>query len=41
LRALVTAHLEEASAPTRLTLIEEVPLNAAGKPDKKRLAAES
>lgn len=39
LRALVAANLEEASAPTRLTLIEEVPLTPAGKPDKRRLAA--
>ncbi len=40
LRALVAAHLEEASAPTRLTLIEEVPLTPGGKPDKKRLVSE-
>ncbi|MFF6999000.1 class I adenylate-forming enzyme family protein [Streptomyces sp. NPDC008313] len=39
LRALVTADLGEACAPTRLTLIDEVPLTAAGKPDKRRLAA--
>ncbi|MBU6534808.1 class I adenylate-forming enzyme family protein [Streptomyces mayonensis] len=39
LRALVTAGLEEACAPTRLTLIEEVPLTPAGKPDKRRLAS--
>ncbi|MFE1798824.1 class I adenylate-forming enzyme family protein [Streptomyces sp. NPDC059517] len=39
LRAWVTAHLEEASAPTRLTLIEEVPLTPAGKPDRRRLTA--
>ncbi|WP_413760325.1 class I adenylate-forming enzyme family protein [Streptomyces sp. MMBL 11-3] len=39
LRALVTAGLGEASAPTRLTLIGEVPLTPAGKPDKRRLAA--
>ncbi|MEW2072631.1 fatty acid--CoA ligase family protein [Streptomyces sp. NPDC017966] len=38
LRALVAAHLGEACAPTRLTLIGEVPLTAAGKPDKRRLA---
>ncbi|MFH9574375.1 class I adenylate-forming enzyme family protein [Streptomyces sp. NPDC017454] len=37
LRLLVTAHLGEACAPTRLTLIGEVPLTAAGKPDKRRL----
>ncbi|MFJ6088129.1 class I adenylate-forming enzyme family protein [Streptomyces sp. NPDC092369] len=40
LRALVTADLEEASAPTRLTLIDEVPLTPAGKPDKRRLVAD-
>lgn len=39
LRALVTAELGEACAPARLALIEEVPLTAAGKPDKRRLAA--
>ncbi|EGG43292.1 class I adenylate-forming enzyme family protein [Streptomyces griseoaurantiacus] len=39
LRALVTAELGGACAPTRLTLIDEVPLTAAGKPDKRRLAA--
>ncbi|MGC5566242.1 class I adenylate-forming enzyme family protein [Streptomyces sp. FR-108] len=39
LRALVTANLEEASAPTRLTLIREAPLTPAGKPDKRRLTA--
>ncbi|MFE9686897.1 class I adenylate-forming enzyme family protein [Streptomyces sp. NPDC006285] len=39
LRALVMADLGEASAPTRLTLIQEVPLTSAGKPDKQRLAA--
>lgn len=39
LRALVAAELGEASAPTRLTLIGEVPLTPAGKPDKRRLAA--
>ncbi|MGW7518630.1 class I adenylate-forming enzyme family protein [Streptomyces sp. NPDC054796] len=39
LRALVAADLGEACAPTRLTLIGEVPLTAAGKPDKRRLAA--
>ncbi|WP_320774018.1 long-chain fatty acid--CoA ligase [Streptomyces sp. CRN 30] len=39
LRALVTERLGEASAPTRLTLIGEVPLTPAGKPDKRRLAA--
>ncbi|MDA5141654.1 fatty acid--CoA ligase family protein [Streptomyces sp. AD681] len=37
LRALVTAQLGAACAPTRLTLIEEMPLTAAGKPDKRRL----
>ncbi|MFD5654999.1 class I adenylate-forming enzyme family protein [Streptomyces sp. NPDC127039] len=37
LRALVAARLGEACAPTRLTLIDEVPLTAAGKPDKRRL----
>ncbi|BCL33317.1 class I adenylate-forming enzyme family protein [Streptomyces aurantiacus] len=37
LRALVTANLEEANTPTRLTLIQEVPLTPAGKPDKQRL----
>ncbi|MFF1461885.1 class I adenylate-forming enzyme family protein [Streptomyces sp. NPDC058330] len=41
LRALVTAGLGEACAPTRLTLIERVPLTAAGKPDKRRLAVDS
>ncbi|MFF3504991.1 class I adenylate-forming enzyme family protein [Streptomyces sp. NPDC003247] len=41
LRALVSAHLGEACAPTRLTLIGEVPLTPAGKPDKRRLAAEA
>jgi acyl-CoA synthetase (AMP-forming)/AMP-acid ligase II len=41
LRALVTANLEEAGAPTRLTLIEEVPLTPAGKPDKRRLVEQS
>ncbi|MFF1920301.1 class I adenylate-forming enzyme family protein [Streptomyces sp. NPDC058221] len=40
LRALVTADLGEACAPTRLTLIGEVPLTPAGKPDKRRLAAD-
>ncbi|GAA2253949.1 AMP-dependent synthetase [Streptomyces ruber] len=39
LRTLVAAELGEASAPTRLTLIDEVPLTPAGKPDKRRLAA--
>ncbi|MFE7071213.1 class I adenylate-forming enzyme family protein [Streptomyces sp. NPDC057620] len=39
LRAWVTAHLEEASAPTRLNLIGEVPVTPAGKPDKRRLIA--
>ncbi|MFI7351921.1 class I adenylate-forming enzyme family protein [Streptomyces sp. NPDC049936] len=39
LRASVASRLGEASAPTRLTLIEEVPLTPAGKPDKRRLAA--
>lgn len=38
LRALVTAGLGEDCAPTRLVLIDEVPLTAAGKPDKRRLA---
>ncbi|MCL7368453.1 class I adenylate-forming enzyme family protein [Streptomyces ardesiacus] len=37
LRALVTARLGAACAPTRLTLVDEVPLTAAGKPDKRRL----
>jgi acyl-CoA synthetase (AMP-forming)/AMP-acid ligase II len=37
-RALVTARLGEACAPVRLTPIREVPLTAAGKPDKRRLA---
>jgi acyl-CoA synthetase (AMP-forming)/AMP-acid ligase II len=37
LRALVAAGLGEACAPTRLVLIDEVPLTAAGKPDKRRL----
>ncbi|MGQ4445567.1 long-chain fatty acid--CoA ligase, partial [Streptomyces violaceoruber] len=37
LRALVAARLGEACAPTHLTLIDEVPLTAAGKPDKRRL----
>ncbi|WP_320772912.1 long-chain fatty acid--CoA ligase [Streptomyces sp. CRN 30] len=41
LRALVAAELGEASAPARLTLIDEVPLTPAGKPDKQRLAAEA
>jgi len=40
LRALVAAELGEACAPTGLTLIEQVPLTAAGKPDKRRLAAD-
>ncbi|MFF9062068.1 class I adenylate-forming enzyme family protein [Streptomyces sp. NPDC014882] len=39
LRALVAAELGEATAPTRLTLIDEVPLTPAGKPDKRALAA--
>lgn len=39
LSALVAADLGEACAPTRLTLLDEVPLTAAGKPDKRRLAA--
>ncbi|GGT00104.1 class I adenylate-forming enzyme family protein [Streptomyces griseoviridis] len=38
LRALVTDRLGEACAPARLTLIDEVPLTPAGKPDKRRLA---
>ncbi|MGP2440803.1 class I adenylate-forming enzyme family protein [Streptomyces sp. JW3] len=38
LRELVAARLGEACAPTRLTLIDEVPLTPAGKPDKRRLA---
>lgn len=38
LRALVTAGLGEDCAPARLVLIDEVPLTAAGKPDKRRLA---
>ncbi|WP_031523058.1 class I adenylate-forming enzyme family protein [Streptomyces sp. NRRL F-5123] len=37
-RALVAAELGEACAPVRLTPIDEVPLTAAGKPDKQRLA---
>ncbi|MDF6023095.1 long-chain fatty acid--CoA ligase [Streptomyces sp. JH34] len=41
LRALVTTSLGEACAPTRLTLIDEVPLTAAGKPDKRRLVGGS
>jgi acyl-CoA synthetase (AMP-forming)/AMP-acid ligase II len=36
---VVAAELGEASAPTRLTVLEEVPLTPAGKPDKRRLAA--
>ncbi|MGA5351474.1 class I adenylate-forming enzyme family protein [Streptomyces thermodiastaticus] len=39
LRALVAAELGEATAPARLTLIDEVPLTPAGKPDKRALAA--
>ncbi|MBT2414145.1 long-chain fatty acid--CoA ligase [Streptomyces sp. ISL-12] len=39
LRDLVAARLGEACAPTRLTLIGEVPLTPAGKPDKRRLAS--
>ncbi|MFI8202966.1 class I adenylate-forming enzyme family protein [Streptomyces sp. NPDC085937] len=39
LRALVAADLGEDTAPTRLTLIEDVPLTPAGKPDKRALAA--
>ena len=38
LRDLVTARLGAACAPTRLTLIDQVPLTPAGKPDKRRLA---
>ncbi|MGQ4489268.1 fatty acid--CoA ligase family protein [Streptomyces sp. 372A] len=38
LRALVAAGVGEDCAPTRLTVIGEVPLTAAGKPDKQRLA---
>lgn len=38
LRPLVAAELGEAPAPTRLTLIDEVPLTPAGKPDKRALA---
>ncbi|MEZ0162286.1 class I adenylate-forming enzyme family protein [Streptomyces griseorubens] len=38
LHALVADELGEATAPTRLTLIEEVPLTPAGKPDKRALA---
>ncbi|MFD7711932.1 class I adenylate-forming enzyme family protein [Streptomyces sp. NPDC059785] len=38
LRALVTADLGEASAPTSLTVIAEAPLTPAGKPDRRRLA---
>ncbi|WP_399882152.1 class I adenylate-forming enzyme family protein [Streptomyces sp. BBFR51] len=41
LSALVAADLGEACAPSRLTLLDEVPLTAAGKPDKRRLTAES
>ncbi|MET7345235.1 fatty acid--CoA ligase family protein [Streptomyces sp. NPDC087866] len=37
LRARVAEGLGEACAPARLTLIGEVPLTAAGKPDKRRL----
>ncbi|MFI1952966.1 class I adenylate-forming enzyme family protein [Streptomyces xinghaiensis] len=39
LRALVAGELGGACAPTRLTLIDEVPLTPAGKPDKRRLTA--
>lgn len=39
LRALVTAGLGADCAPAHLTVIEEVPLTPAGKPDKRRLAA--
>ncbi|MEW1889237.1 MULTISPECIES: fatty acid--CoA ligase family protein [unclassified Streptomyces] len=41
LRALVATGVGEDSAPARLTVIEEVPLTAAGKPDKQRLAQDS
>lgn len=37
LRAVVAGELGEECAPARLTLIGEVPLTAAGKPDKRRL----
>lgn len=37
LRTIVTAELGEPCAPTRLTVIDEVPLTPAGKPDKTRL----
>ncbi|MGW1208028.1 AMP-binding enzyme [Streptomyces sp. NPDC002499] len=40
LRALVTANLEEAGAPTRLTLIDDVPLTPTGKPGKRPLVAD-
>jgi hypothetical protein len=33
----VTAELGEPCAPTGLTLLDEVPLTPAGKPDKNRL----
>ncbi|TRV80998.1 long-chain fatty acid--CoA ligase [Streptomyces sp. 130] len=38
LRALVAAGVGGECAPARFTVIEEVPLTAAGKPDKRRLA---
>ncbi|MEU5825812.1 fatty acid--CoA ligase family protein [Streptomyces sp. NPDC047803] len=38
LRALVARELGEECAPARFTLIGEVPLTAAGKPDKRQLA---
>jgi acyl-coenzyme A synthetase/AMP-(fatty) acid ligase len=41
LRALVSEQLGEACAPARLTLIDEVPLTPAGKPDRRRLAERS
>jgi len=37
LRALVTTELGAPCAPARLTVIDEVPLTPAGKPDKRRL----
>ncbi|GAA3960863.1 fatty acid--CoA ligase family protein [Streptomyces marokkonensis] len=41
LRSMVAAHLGEACAPTRLTLVAEVPLTTAGKPDRHRLTREA
>ncbi|MEV7626310.1 fatty acid--CoA ligase family protein [Actinoplanes sp. NPDC089786] len=37
LRAWVTSHLSEAAAPATVTVIDEVPLTATGKPDKHAL----